>query len=244
MQFLGRDFTIGRRLGGGNFGTVFEARVLQSGADKIRLRGKRNGSEKRRVVLKRIVTDEEELRKNFARKTFFGTSLVGGTVARGNFETGKIESYFNERVRRYGFSGSFAQYLGAFVGGIRMKEDEAATVTLSAGQWLVWSYEGERTVDDYLSEDEFPYNIESAVLNKKNEVIAQLFRFLIPFCVYFYDCQFLFCCIGRALASMFLVSDFVFACTTFLFFQRSGRDLNHARFCSYLHRVFPRICMS
>jgi len=50
-----------------------------------------------RVILKRIISDEEAIRKNFAKKTFFGTSLVGGTVARGNFETGKVESYFNER---------------------------------------------------------------------------------------------------------------------------------------------------
>jgi len=33
---------------------------------------------------------QEAIRKNFAKKTLFGTSLVGGTVARGNFETGKV----------------------------------------------------------------------------------------------------------------------------------------------------------
>mmetsp|Transcript_27018 Transcript_27018/g.66635 ORF Transcript_27018/g.66635 Transcript_27018/m.66635 type:complete len:288 (+) Transcript_27018:42-905(+) len=70
--------------------------------------------------------------------------------------------------RRYGFSGSFASYLGAFVGGIRMKEEEQETVTLQAGQWLVWKYEGERTVDDYIAEEEFPYNMEEVVLKKKN----------------------------------------------------------------------------
>jgi len=162
-KWSGRDFTIGSRLGGGNFGTVFEATVTDFGVMKLRKK------EKTRVVLKRIITDEEELRKNFAQRTLFGTSLVGGTVARGNFETGKVESYFNERVRRYGFSGSFAAYLGAFVGSIRMKEEGNETVTLSAGQWLVWKYEGTMTVDSYIVKPEFPYNMEQQLFGKTLE---------------------------------------------------------------------------
>ena len=75
-------------------GTVFEATLTDFGAMKLRKR------KTDRIILKRIISDEEAIRKNFAKKTLFGTSLVGGTVARGNFETGKVESYFNERVRR------------------------------------------------------------------------------------------------------------------------------------------------
>jgi serine/threonine protein kinase len=126
----------------------------------------------RRIILKRIISDEEAIRKNFAKKTLFGTSLVGGTVARGNFETGKVESYFNERVRRYGFSGSFASYLGAFVGAIRMKEGDKDTVTVTSDQWLVWKFEGEYTLESYLAppnDANFPYNIEYAVLKKTND---------------------------------------------------------------------------
>lgn len=173
VKWQGRDFTIGRRLGGGNFGTVFEAQATGAGMAKLRTRRRvlewnAGGSMDGRVILKRIVTDEEELRDNFAKRTIFGTSLVGGTVARGNFETGKVESYFNDRVRRYGFSGSFASYLGAFEGGIRMKEGDADTVTLAAGQWLVWNYQGERTVEYYVSEDagNFPLNIEPALFGR------------------------------------------------------------------------------
>jgi len=165
-KWSGRDFTIGKQLGGGNFGTVFEATLTDYGI--MKLRGK--GTE--RIILKRIISDEEAIRKNFAKKTLFGTSLVGGTVARGNFETGKVESYFNERVRRYGFSGSFASYLGAFVGGIRMKEGQKDTVTVTSDQWLVWKFEGECTLESYLAppnDVNFPYNIEYAVLKKYNE---------------------------------------------------------------------------
>lgn len=170
-KWLGRDFTIGRKLGGGNFGTVFEAKLTDFGAEKTK------DGKTRKVVLKRILTDDDEIRENFAKRTMFGTSLVGGTVARGNFETGKVESYFNERVRRYGFSGSFASYLGGFVGGIRMKEEvpseeeggtPTSTVTLSAGQWLVWEFQGEKTLDDYL-DITFPYNMEQPLFGKSNE---------------------------------------------------------------------------
>lgn len=165
-KWSGRDFTIGKQLGGGNFGTVFEATLSDFG--RMKVRGKGND----KIILKRIISDEEAIRKNFAKKTVFGTSLVGGTVARGNFETGKVESYFNERVRRYGFSGSFASYLGAFVGSIRMKEGDKNTVTVSSDQWLVWKYEGECTLESYLAppnDVNFPYNIEYAVLKKYNE---------------------------------------------------------------------------
>jgi len=168
-KWTGRDFIIGRQLGGGNFGTVFEAQTSAEGQTK--LRGK-NG----RIVLKRIYTDEEELRENFAKRTMFGTSLVGGTVARGNFETGKVESYFNERVRRYGFSGSFASYLGAFVGAINMKEEGKSTTTLSAGQWLVWQYQGDLTVESYLEGDNFPYNIEETVMGRNQEELTSMQR--------------------------------------------------------------------
>mmetsp|Transcript_22792 Transcript_22792/g.74424 ORF Transcript_22792/g.74424 Transcript_22792/m.74424 type:complete len:625 (-) Transcript_22792:280-2154(-) len=160
-KWTGRDFLIGKQMGGGNFGTVFEAKVTEYGRKKL----KKGSNED--VVLKRIVTDEEQLRQNFARKTLFGTSLVGGTVARGNFETGKVESYFNERVRRYGFSGSFASYLGAFVGGVRMKEEGQSTLTISSDQWLVLKLEGRNTLDFYLNEEDFPYNLEEAILGKE-----------------------------------------------------------------------------
>jgi len=166
-KWSGRDFTIGKQLGGGNFGTVFEARLTDFGA--MKMRGSKPDD---RIILKRIIADEEAIRKNFAKKTLFGTSLVGGTVARGNFETGKVESYFNERVRRYGFSGSFASYLGAFVGAIRMKEGDKNTVTVTSDQWLVWKFEGECTLDSYLvapNDKDFPYNIEYAVLKKTHD---------------------------------------------------------------------------
>lgn len=169
-KWAGRDFTIGRQLGGGNFGTVFQATCSEFGKSKLR------NQDDTRVVLKRIVTDEEELRKNFAKKTLFGTSLVGGTVARGNFETGKVESYFNERVRRYGFSGSFASYLGAFVGSIRMKDEDKQTLTLSAGQWLVWRYQGEMTVESYINDANFPYCMEPVLFRKSHDDMEDSMR--------------------------------------------------------------------
>ena len=75
-------------------------------------------------------------------------------------------------THRYGFSGSFARYLGAFVGGIRMKEGDKNTVTVTSDQWLVWQFEGECTLESYLTppnDSNFPYNIEYAVLKKYNE---------------------------------------------------------------------------
>jgi hypothetical protein len=68
--------------------------------------------------------------------------------------------------------GSFATYLGAFVGGIRMKEGDKNTVTVTSDQWLVWKYEGDCTLESYLAppnDRDFPYNIEYAVLKKYND---------------------------------------------------------------------------
>jgi len=69
-------------------------------------------------------------------------------------------------------AGSFASYLGAFVGGIRMKEGQKDTVTVTSDQWLVWKFEGECTLESYLAppnDVNFPYNIEYAVLKKYND---------------------------------------------------------------------------
>ena len=48
-KWSGRDFTIGKQLGGGNFGTVFEATLTDYGA--MKLPGKGKGTE--RIILKR-----------------------------------------------------------------------------------------------------------------------------------------------------------------------------------------------
>ncbi|GMH32272.1 hypothetical protein BSKO_00106 [Bryopsis sp. KO-2023] len=127
------DFQIRERMGGGNFGTTYEALVVKGNESTV---GSNLSKEqkKRRVVLKRVNLDKEGVRTNFLKK---------GTMARGAAETGEVEAYMYGKAGRNPFvKGCCAEYKGYFTA-------EQSVGGITAGtQWLVWSYESDSTLGD------------------------------------------------------------------------------------------------
>ena len=146
------------RLGGGNYGQVFEGmRVSVSGAesssdDEGSTSTRRNSNssastsssklteaqKRRRVVLKRVNNDNA----GNARAGF----LNSGTIARGAAESGLAEAYFCARVSRDPLASRVAaSYLGQFVPRTSGRGFTPGT------QWLVWKFESDSTLGDALS---------------------------------------------------------------------------------------------
>ena len=146
------------RLGGGNYGQVFEGmRVSVSGAesssdDEGSTSARRNSNssastsssklteaqKRRRVVLKRVNNDNA----GNARAGF----LNSGTIARGAAESGLAEAYFCARVSRDPLASRVAaSYLGQFVPRTSGRGFTPGT------QWLVWKFESDSTLGDALS---------------------------------------------------------------------------------------------
>lgn len=132
-----RDFTLRDRLGGGNYGQVFEG--LQRPADgepEPSTRELTIEQKRRRVVLKKTNSDNAAIRTNF---------LKAGTIARGAGETGKVEAYVCSRIAAHPRVQNFAaEYLGTF-------DAESSGGGFAAGsQWLVWRFETDATLGDAL----------------------------------------------------------------------------------------------
>jgi len=84
------DFIVGNRLGGGNFGTTFEAIVSKDPGESVAAE-LTSEQKNRRVVLKKVNLDSNEIRGEF---------LGGGTIARGAGETGLAEAYMYSKIGR------------------------------------------------------------------------------------------------------------------------------------------------
>eukprot|EP00897_Mesotaenium_endlicherianum_P006615 jgi/Mesen1/5982/ME000302S04976 len=139
------DFVLGKRLGEGNFGTVYEGALLKKGADVEQQDGRRSqqledldsAATVRKVVLKKV--------------------KLGVTGAK---ECGEMEEWFNLRVTRVA-PESCAKYLGSFVA------DKTKGQFQEGGKWLVWKYEGDSTVADFMRERDFPSNLEEAMFGRR-----------------------------------------------------------------------------
>lgn len=127
-----RDFKLGGTMGGGNFGTIYEALKLRKGEEESDLSDREEA--KRKVIMKRIKRDNLGVRKNF---------VGGGTMAQGTEETGIAEAFFCQRIKRNPLAAKYcANFLGDFVandfGGGYDKDS----------QWLVFKYESDITLAD------------------------------------------------------------------------------------------------
>ena len=119
-------------MGGGNFGTIYEALKLRKGEEESDLSDREEA--KRKVIMKRIKRDNLGVRKNF---------VGGGTMAQGTEETGIAEAFFCQRIKRNPLAAKYcANFLGDFVandfGGGYDKDS----------QWLVFKYESDITLAD------------------------------------------------------------------------------------------------
>jgi hypothetical protein len=153
------DLVLRDRLGGGNFGQVFEGVRLRPGnpADERGALAPNLPPElkARRVVLKRVNKDSAGVRDTFLR---------AGTMAVGAGEAGAAEAYMNGRVGRAGGAAGarVASYLGEFT------PTASARGFTRGAQWLVWRFESDATLADALNGalGSFPACLEPLVLDR------------------------------------------------------------------------------
>lgn len=133
-RFTESDFTLRDRLGGGNYGQVFEGLQNAKGRPDALTRDLTSEQKKRRVILKKANMDASGIRTNF---------LKSGTIARGAAETGAVEAYMCARLMRHPtVRRVVAQYLGFF------KASGSQGGITSGSQWLVWRFESDSTLGD------------------------------------------------------------------------------------------------
>ncbi|KMS97390.1 hypothetical protein BVRB_6g155590 [Beta vulgaris subsp. vulgaris] len=80
----------------------------------------------------------------------------GDLVLKKATEYGAVEIWMNERVRR-ACASSCADFLYGFMESSSKKADE---------YWIIWRFEGESTLADLITSRDFPYNVETLILGK------------------------------------------------------------------------------
>ncbi|ESQ40015.1 hypothetical protein EUTSA_v10013451mg [Eutrema salsugineum] len=78
---------------------------------------------------------------------------------RGAEEFGEYEEWFNYRLSRAA-PETCAEFLGSFVA------DKTNTMFTKGGKWLVWRFEGDRDLADYMKDRSFPSNLESIMFGR------------------------------------------------------------------------------
>ncbi|KMZ64271.1 putative Serine/threonine protein kinase [Zostera marina] len=104
----------------------------------------------------------------------------GDLVVKKATEYGAVEIWMNERVRR-ACSSSCATFLYGFL--------EKSSKDKGDEYWLIWDYEGEKTLSDLMASKEFPYNVETMILgevqklpkglDRENKIIQTIMRQLL-----------------------------------------------------------------
>lgn len=96
------------------------------------------------TVYKASLTNKQLLKKD------------GPLVVKKANEYGAVEAWMNERVRR-ACRRSCADFVQGFL-------DASASKGKGEEFWLVWRYEGKSTLADLMTNKDFPYNVEDAIL--------------------------------------------------------------------------------
>lgn len=161
------DFVIDQRLGEGSFGTVYTGVILPKGVNPDEEFGRRG----RRL-------EEFEDYKKFKRVILKKVKV--GVV--GAEECGEMEEWFNYRMTRAA-PDVCAKFLGTFTADITKGQFTAG------GKWLIWMYEGDSTLLDFMKQQNFPQNLEvplfGRTLNNDDEIkrnsliITQIMRQII-----------------------------------------------------------------
>lgn len=74
-------------------------------------------------------------------------------------ECGDYEEWFNYRVARAA-PESCADFMGSFVA------DKTKSEFVKGGKWLVWKFEGDRTLGNYVTDKSFPSNLEPLMFGR------------------------------------------------------------------------------
>ncbi|KAK7287027.1 hypothetical protein RJT34_22441 [Clitoria ternatea] len=140
------DFVIGDKLGEGSFGVVYSGVLVPKNVNVdveewVQKRGRGKATQldvksKDKVILKKV--------------------KVG---IRGAEEFGDFEEWFNYRLSRAA-PETCAEFLGSFVA------DKTNSQFTKGGKWLVWKFEGDRTLADYMKDRNFPLNLESVMFGR------------------------------------------------------------------------------
>ncbi|CAK9319795.1 unnamed protein product [Citrullus colocynthis] len=138
------DFVIGGKLGEGSFGIVYSGAFLPKNVKNENRTSRAKLDGKDKVILKKI--------------------KVG---VKGAEKFGEYEEWFNYRLSRAA-PETCAEFLGSFVA------DRESKQFSSGGKWLVWKFEGDQTLGDYMKDRSFPVNLEAlmfgCVLRSMNSV--------------------------------------------------------------------------
>ncbi|BFI20754.1 hypothetical protein MPTK1_7g16020 [Marchantia polymorpha subsp. ruderalis] len=140
------NFLLENRVGEGSFGAVYAGVLLP-----------RNVEAARREVGKRALKVEELEGSSKFEKVILKKVKVG---VEGAEECGEMEDWFNYRLRRAA-PDVCATYLGSFVA------DSTYGQFVEGGKWLIFKYEGESTLADYMRLQSFPENLEEVMSDRK-----------------------------------------------------------------------------
>ncbi|KAK7275194.1 hypothetical protein RIF29_16303 [Crotalaria pallida] len=94
------------------------------------------------------------------------SSKEGDLVLKKATEYGAVEIWMNERVRR-ACANSCADFVYGFLETSAKKASE---------YWLIWNFEGDATLADLVQSREFPYNVETLILGKVQDLPKGLER--------------------------------------------------------------------
>lgn len=161
------DFLVGQRIGEGSFGTVYTGSLLPRNVESEEELGRRS----RRI-------EEFEGYKTFQR-VILKKVKVG---VQGAEECGEIEEWFNYRMSRAA-PDVCADFLGSFIA------DTTRGQFTEGGKWLVWKFEGDSTLADFMMDRSFPENLSMAMfgnglknndpLQRKSLIIKKIMRQII-----------------------------------------------------------------
>ncbi|KAA8517554.1 hypothetical protein F0562_017816 [Nyssa sinensis] len=138
------DFLIGARLGEGSFGVVYSGVIVPKNAT---VEGR---------VQKRGRGKALEVDGRFKQKVILKMVKVG---VQGAEECGDFEEWFNYRLARAA-PETCAEFLGSFTA------DKTNSRFIKGGKWLVWKFEGDRDLGDYMKDRNFPFNLESVMFGR------------------------------------------------------------------------------
>lgn len=148
------DFLVGGKLGEGSFGIVFDGLLVPKNLaieQTLSKRGSRkyllmNSRSKDKVILKKV--------------------KIG---VQGALECGEFEEWFNYRLSRAA-PDTCAEFLGSFV------SDKTDSQFLKGEKWLVWKFEGDLDLGDYVKDRSFPLNLELVMFGRSLQGVQSVER--------------------------------------------------------------------
>lgn len=141
-------------MGEGSFGVVYSGVVVPKDMDV----GER--------IIKKSTAKALESDKRFKEKVILKKVKLG---VQGAKECGEFEEWFNYRLSRAA-PETCAEFLGSFVA------DKTNSEFTKGGKCLVWKFEGDRDLADYLKDRSFPLNLESVMFGRGLEGLEPLER--------------------------------------------------------------------